>query len=44
MEHVESKENPLIQIVREHQHHTNSTSVRNFKTSFQDGTKQIKIQ
>jgi hypothetical protein len=38
MECVESKEDPLIQIVRTHQHHTNSTllqKVKNFKKCFQ---------
>jgi hypothetical protein len=34
MEYVESKEDPLTQIVRKHEHHINSTSLkifRNFK-------------
>jgi hypothetical protein len=38
----ESKEDPLIQIVRTHRHHTNSTllqTVKNFKKYFQSETK-----
>jgi len=38
MEYVERKEDPLIQIVRTHQHHTDSTllrTVKNFKKHFQ---------
>jgi hypothetical protein len=45
VEYVESKEDPLIQIVRTHQHNTNSASLQtanNFKKSFQSETKQIK--
>jgi len=44
-EYVESKEDPLIQIVRTHQHHTNSTllqTVKNFKKYYQSVTKKIK--
>jgi hypothetical protein len=46
VEYVESKEDPLIQIVRTHQHNTNSAllqAANKFKKSFQSGTKQIKI-
>jgi hypothetical protein len=38
MEYEESKEYPIIQIVRIHQHHTNSTplqKVKNFKKSLE---------
>jgi hypothetical protein len=45
VEYVESKEDPLIQIVRTHQHNTNSAllqTVNKFKRSFQNETKQIK--
>jgi len=45
MEYVDSKENPLIQIVRTHQHHTNSTllqTVNNFKKFFHRKTNKIK--
>jgi hypothetical protein len=45
MECVESKEDPLIQIVRTHQHYTNSTLIQTvgyLKKYFQSGTKQIK--
>jgi hypothetical protein len=41
-EYVESKEDPLIQIVRTHQHHAKSTllqTVKDFKKSFQIVTK-----
>jgi hypothetical protein len=44
MEQVESNEDPLIQIVRTHQHHTDSTllqTVKNFKKSTQSKTKRI---
>jgi hypothetical protein len=44
MECVESKEAPLIQMVRTHQHHTNSVlveTVKNFENSFQSGSKHI---
>jgi hypothetical protein len=46
VEYVESKEDPLIQIVRTHQHNMNSAllqTANKFKTSFQSETKQIKI-
>jgi hypothetical protein len=46
VEYVESKEDPLIQIVRTHQHNTNSALLQtsnNFKKCFQSETKQIKI-
>jgi hypothetical protein len=46
VEYVESKEDPLIQIVRTHQHNTNSAllqTANKFKQSFQSETKQIKI-
>jgi len=42
MEYVESKEDPLIEIVRTHNQNTNSTllqAVRNLKKSFQSETK-----
>jgi NAD-dependent SIR2 family protein deacetylase len=45
VKHVESKEDPLIQIVRTHQHNTNSAllqTANKFKKSFQNKTKQIK--
>jgi len=45
MECVESKEDPLIQIVGTHHHHTNSTllqTVKNVKKPFRSETKQIK--
>jgi site-specific recombinase XerD len=45
VEYVESKEDPLIQIVRTHQHNTNSVllqTVNKFKKSFKSETKQIK--
>jgi hypothetical protein len=45
VEYVESKENPLIQIVRTHQHNKNSAllqTANKFKKSFQSETKQIK--
>jgi hypothetical protein len=45
IEYVESKEDPLIQIVRTHQRHTNSTllrTVKNFKRSFHRETQKIK--
>jgi hypothetical protein len=45
VEYVESKDDPLIQIVRTHQHNTNSTLLQTpnkFKKSFQSETKQIK--
>jgi phosphopentomutase len=45
VKYVESKEDPLIQIVRTHQHNTNSTLLQianKFKKSFQSETKQIK--
>jgi hypothetical protein len=45
MEYVESKEDPLIEIVRMHNHNTNLTllqAVRNSKKSFQSEKKQIK--
>jgi hypothetical protein len=45
MEYVESKEDPMIQIVRTHQHNTNSAllqTANKFKKSFQTETKQIK--
>jgi len=32
MAYVESKEDPMIQIVRTHQHHTNSTLLHTIKT------------
>jgi hypothetical protein len=31
MEYVDRKEDPLIQIVRTHQHHTNSTHLKQLK-------------
>jgi hypothetical protein len=46
VEYVESKEDPLIQIVRTHQHNTNSAllqTANKFKKSFQSETEQIKI-
>jgi hypothetical protein len=45
VEYVESKEDPLIQIVRTHQYNTNSAflqTANKFKKSFQSETKQIK--
>jgi hypothetical protein len=45
VEYVKSKEDPLIQIVRTHQHNTNSAllqTANKFKKSFQSETKQIK--
>jgi hypothetical protein len=45
VEYVESKEDPLIQTVRTHQHNTNSAllqTANKFKKSFQNETKQIK--
>jgi alpha-D-ribose 1-methylphosphonate 5-triphosphate diphosphatase PhnM len=45
VEYVESKEHPLIQVVRTHQHNTNSTlfqTVNKFKKYFQSKTKHIK--
>jgi hypothetical protein len=45
VEYVESKEDPLIQIVRTHQHNTNSAllqTANRFQKSFQSETKQIK--
>jgi hypothetical protein len=45
VEYVESKEDPLIQIVRTHQHNTNSAllqTANKFKKFFQRETKQIK--
>jgi hypothetical protein len=45
VEYVESKEDPLIQIVRTHQHNTNSAllqTANEFKKSFQSETKQIR--
>jgi hypothetical protein len=45
VEYAESKEDPLIQIVRTRQHNTNSAllqTANNFKKSFQSETKQIK--
>jgi hypothetical protein len=45
VEYVENKEDPLIQIVRTHQHNTNSAllqTANKFKKSFQSETKQIK--
>jgi hypothetical protein len=47
VEYVENKENPLIQIVRTHQHNTNSAllqTANKFKKSFQSKTKQIGIK
>jgi hypothetical protein len=41
MEYVKSEGNPLMQVVRTHQHHTN-TIVKNYKKNFQSETKQIK--
>jgi hypothetical protein len=46
VEYVESKEDLPIQIVRTHQHNTNSVllqTANKFKKSFQSETKQIKI-
>jgi hypothetical protein len=46
VECVESKDDPLIQIVRTHQHNTNSAllqTANKFNKSFQSETKQIKI-
>jgi ribosomal protein L11 methylase PrmA len=45
VEYVESKEDPQIQIVRTHQHNTNSAllqTANKLKKSSQSGTKQIK--
>jgi chromosome segregation and condensation protein ScpB len=45
VEYVESKEDPLILIVRTHQHNTNSAllqTTNKFKKYFQCETKQIK--
>jgi hypothetical protein len=45
VEYVENKEDPLIKIVRTHEHNTNSTllqTANKFKNSFQSETKQIK--
>jgi hypothetical protein len=45
VEYVESKEDPLIQIVRTHQHNTKSALLQKankFKKFFQSETKQIK--
>jgi hypothetical protein len=45
VEYAESKENPLIQIARTHQHNTNSAllqTANKFKKSFKSETKQIK--
>jgi hypothetical protein len=45
VEYVESKEDPLIKIVRTHEHNTNSVllqTANKFKKSFQSETKQIK--
>jgi phosphopentomutase len=45
MEYVESKEDPLIQIVRTHEHNTNSAllqTANKCNKSFQSETKQIK--
>jgi hypothetical protein len=45
VEYVESKEDPLIQIVRTHQHNTNSAllqTANKCKKSFQSEAKQIK--
>jgi hypothetical protein len=47
VEYVESKEDPLIQVVRTHQHDKNLTlfhTVETFKEIFQSKTKQIKTQ
>jgi hypothetical protein len=44
VEHVENKEDPLIQIVRARQHNTNSTLLQTdnkFKKYFHSRTKQI---
>jgi hypothetical protein len=46
VEYVENKDDPLIQIVRTHQHNTNSAllqTANKFKKSFQSETKQIKV-
>jgi hypothetical protein len=45
VKYVENKEDPLIQIVRTHQHNTNSAllqTANKFKKSFQSEIKQIK--
>jgi hypothetical protein len=45
VEYVENKEDPLIQIVRTHQHNTNSAllqTANKFKKSFHSETKQRK--
>jgi len=45
MEYVENKGDPLIQVVRTHQHHTNSTllqTVDSCEKCFQSEAKQIK--
>jgi hypothetical protein len=47
MERAESKEDLLIQIVRTHRHHTDSSlleTVKNFKKYFESEMKQIKSQ
>jgi len=44
-EYTDSKENPLIQIVRLHQHTTNSAmlqTARSLRTELQRGTRQTK--
>jgi hypothetical protein len=45
VEYIESEEDPLIQIVRTHQHNTNSAllqTANKFNKAFQSETKQIK--
>jgi hypothetical protein len=45
LKYVDSKEDPLIQIVRTHQHNINSAvlqTARYLKTEIQSGTRQIK--
>jgi hypothetical protein len=45
VEYVESKEDPLIQIIKTHRHNTNSAllqTANKSKKSFQSETKQIK--
>jgi hypothetical protein len=42
VEYIESKEDPLIQFVRTHQHNTNSALLKTANKSFQSETKQIK--
>jgi hypothetical protein len=47
VEYAGSKEDPLIQIVRTHQHNTDSAllqTANKFKKSFQSETNQIKIE